>query len=198
MGRSLRDGRPSTEDMGMRFSATPIEGLWVIEPEPATDERGSFARIFCTREFEERGISFRPVQSNVSTNRFRGTLRGLHLQRPPHAEAKLMRCVRGSVHVAAVDVRPQSSTLAESFTIRLSASEGPQLYIPEGMANGFQTLEDDSEVLYLMSEFYEPEAGHGYRYDDPTFAIAWPLPVSSISESDLALPNFDRRAFDSD
>ena len=198
MGRSLRNSRASTAGMGLKFSATPIEGLWVIVPEPAADERGSFARIFCEREFSEHGITFRPLQSNVSTSRRRGTLRGLHLQRPPHQEAKLMRCIRGSIHVAAVDVRPPSSTLAESFSIRLSASEAPQLYVPEGVANGFQTLEDDSEVLYLMSELYEPEASDGYRYDDPTFAISWPLPVSSISERDLQLPNFDLRAFDSD
>lgn len=182
----------------MRFAATPLEGLWVVEPEPTTDERGSFARIYCEREFEECGISFRPVQSNVSVNRRRGTLRGLHLQRPPHGEAKLMRCIRGSIHVVVVDVRSQSSTLAESFSIRLSASEGQQLYVPEGLANGFQTLEDDSEVLYLMSEFYEPAAGDGYRYDDPTFAISWPLPVSSVSEHDLQLPLFDRRALEAD
>ncbi len=196
MGWSLRDRCSATADMGMKFSATPLDGLWVIEPQPVTDERGSFARIFCEREFEERGLSFRPVQSNLSTNRLRGTLRGLHLQRPPHGEAKLMRCIRGSIHVVAVDVRSRSSTRAKSFSIRLSASEGRQLYVPEGLANGFQTLENDSEVLYLMSEFYEPTAGGGYRYDDPTFAVSWPLPVSSVSENDLRLPFFDPRALD--
>ena len=175
----------------MRFHRTPLAGLLVVEPEVHEDERGSFFRIYCAREFEDQGIRFRPVQSNVSRSAEKGTIRGLHFQEAPHQEAKLVHCTRGSLHVVAVDLRPGSETLARSWATGLSAADGRQLYVPAGMANGFQTLEDDCEILYLMSAFHAPAAAAGYRYDDPTFDIEWPLPVTQISQRDLQLPFFD-------
>jgi len=174
----------------VRFEPTDIDGLFVVDLMLHEDSRGHFARTYCEREFAAAGIPFRPVQANVSLNKHKGTLRGLHYQKAPHDEAKLMRCVRGAIHLAAIDIRPLSLTFRTVVAIRLDADEHRQLYFPEGVVNGFQTLDDDSEVLYLMSEFYEPKAVAGFRYDDPSFAIEWPLEVTEISDRDLALPNF--------
>ena len=173
----------------MIFAATPI-GAVVIEPELVEDERGFFARSFCAREFAARGLDARVAQCNVSFNRARGTLRGLHFQRPPHAEAKLVRCTRGAVYDVALDLRSDSPTFLVHFAVELSAANRKMLFVPAGLAHGFQTLEPDTEVFYQISTPYVPDAADGVRWNDPAFAIDWPLAVSAISERDRAYPDF--------
>jgi dTDP-4-dehydrorhamnose 3,5-epimerase len=172
----------------LTFRETEIGGVVVVEPEPVPDERGSFSRIYCRGEFAGQGIDFAPVQASVSSNRRRGTLRGLHFQAPPHAEAKLVLCVRGSAFDVAADVRPASPTYRRWTCVELSAPSRRAVYVPPGCAHGFQTLEDDTELLYLISELYDPESQAGVRWDDPALAIEWPLEPSSISERDRSLP----------
>jgi dTDP-4-dehydrorhamnose 3,5-epimerase len=154
------------------------------------DERGFFARSFCAREFEARGLDPRVAQCNISFNRRRGTLRGLHFQRSPHAEAKLVRCTHGAVYDVVIDLRPDSPRFLTHFGVELSASNRKMIYVPEGFAHGFQTLEDDTEVFYQMSVPFFPEAAGGVRWNDPAFAIEWPLEVSAISEGDRSHPDF--------
>ena len=174
----------------MIFRETAIPGAFLLTPEPHADERGSFARTFCAREFEAHGLEPRVVQCNVSVNRRRGTLRGLHGQRAPHAEAKLVRCVRGRIFDVILDLRPGSPAHLEHLGVELSAAEGPMLFVPEGVYHGFLTLEDDTEVFYQMSQFHEPEAAVGVRWNDPAFGIAWPETVRVISERDASYPDF--------
>jgi dTDP-4-dehydrorhamnose 3,5-epimerase len=175
----------------MIFRETPLAGAWVLEPERFEDERGFFARTYCRREFEARGLDPSVAQCSVSYNHRRGTLRGLHLQTAPHEEVKLVRVTRGAIWDVIVDLRPGSSTFQQHFSIVLSAEARNELYIPKGMAHGFQTLEDATEVFYQISEFYAPESARGYRWDDPAFAIPWPEPVTVISEKDRNLPLFE-------
>jgi dTDP-4-dehydrorhamnose 3,5-epimerase len=172
------------------FRETGLAGAWVIEPERSEDERGFFARTYDRDEFVARGLDPTIVQCSVSYNPRKGTVRGLHLQAAPREEAKLVRCTRGALFDVIVDLRPGSATFKQHFAVVLSAEEGNQLYVPRGVAHGFQTLEDGTEVFYQISEFYAPEHARGYRFDDPAFAIAWPLPVSVISERDRNLPLF--------
>jgi len=172
------------------FRETSIPGAFVIELEAHRDERGSFARAFCAREFEAHGIDPRVVQCNVSTNRLRGTLRGLHAQRPPHAEGKLVRCVRGAIHDVILDLRHGSTTRTEHFAVCLRAGDDRMLYVPEGVYHGFLTLEDDSEVFYQMTEYYEPGSAVGVRWNDPAFGIEWPEPVKIVSDRDAAYPDW--------
>lgn len=174
----------------MIFTPTRLEGLWVVELEPHADDRGYFARTWCPREFAAQGLETRLAQASVSYNRRRGTLRGMHLQRPPHAEAKVVRCTRGAIWDVAIDLRPDSPTHAQWEAFELTAENGTALYIPQGFAHGFQTLAPETDVFYLISEFHAPEAAAGVRYDDPAFAIAWPLPVSAISGRDAAWPDY--------
>ena len=174
----------------MIFRETPLAGAWVLEPERFADERGFFARTYCRNDFAARGLDPGIAQCSVSWNHRRGTLRGLHLQTAPHEEVKLVRVTRGAVWDVIVDLRPESPTYARHFSIVLSAESRNELYIPKGMAHGFQTLEDGTEVFYQISEFYAPESARGYRWDDPSFAIPWPEPVMVISQKDLALPFF--------
>ena len=176
----------------MIFRETPVPGAFLIELEPHRDERGSFARSFCAREFEAHGLEPRVVQCNLSENRFRGTLRGLHAQRPPHAEAKLVRCTRGALHDVILDLRPGSAAHGKHVGVTLRAGDGRMLYVPKGVFHGFLTLEDDTEVFYQMSEFYEPSAAQGVRWNDPAFGIAWPGPVRVISERDASYPDWGR------
>lgn len=171
----------------MKFTETQIEGAWVVELEPHADERGFFARSFCQHEFAERGLSDQVAQCNVSYNARAGTVRGMHYQLAPSAEAKLVRCTAGSIYDAIVDLRPTSPSHLRWFGVELRAEARNALYVPEGCAHGFQTLRDDTEVFYQMSEFYAPELARGFRYDDPQFGIPWPLPPTSVSEKDLAL-----------
>jgi dTDP-4-dehydrorhamnose 3,5-epimerase len=175
----------------MIFRETPLPGAWVLEPERIADERGFFARTWCRRDFEARGLDPSIAQCSVSFNHRRGTLRGLHFQVEPHAEVKLVRVTRGAVWDVIVDLRPGSPTFRQRFAVVLSAEAGHQLYIPKGMAHGFQTLEDATEVAYQISAFYAPEAARGYRWNDPAFAIPWPEPVTVISERDRNLPLFE-------
>lgn len=155
------------------------------------DERGSFARTFCVREFSEAGLETSFVQHSSSCTRAKGTVRGMHFQRAPHEEVKLVRCVRGSVLDVIVDLRPQSPTYRKWAGFELSEQNRTQLYIPKGFAHGFQTLTDDVEILYLISAFHAPDAAAGYRYDDPAFDISWPLPITVMAAKDLAWPGFD-------
>jgi dTDP-4-dehydrorhamnose 3,5-epimerase len=175
----------------MIFRETPLAGAWVLEPERFEDERGFFARTWCRDDFAARGLDPTIAQCSVSWNHRRGTLRGLHLQTAPHEEVKLVRVTRGAVWDAIVDLRPESPTFQRHFGITLSAENRHELYIPKGVAHGFQTLEDGTEVFYQISEFYAPESARGYRWDDPSFAIPWPEPVTVISEKDRDLPLFE-------
>lgn len=170
---------------------TPLAGAYLIELEQLEDERGFFARSFCQKEFRERGLDPVVAQCNVSFNRKRGTLRGLHYQAEPHAEAKLVRCTRGAIWDVIVDLRRDSPTARQWHAAELTAENRRALYIPAGLAHGFQTLVDDTEVLYQMSEFFHPESARGVRWDDPALAIRWPIKQAVISPRDLAFPTLD-------
>lgn len=172
----------------MKFVATPLAGAFVVELEPIEDERGFFARSFCQQEFRAHGLDPVVAQCNVSLNRRRGTLRGMHYQTVPHEEAKLVRCTRGAIWDVIVDLRPDSRTRAQWFGTELTAENRRALYVPKGFAHGFQTLADDSEVLYQMSEFFHPESARGLRWDDPSIGIRWPLPDPVVSARDRAFP----------
>ncbi len=176
----------------MKFTATPLPGAWVVEPEQLSDERGWFARTFDAEEFRAHGINPQVVQCNASFNARRNTLRGMHYQAEPHGESKLVRCVRGAIFDVAVDLRDDSPTYRGWYGVELSVDNGLAFYIPAGMAHGFQTLTDDCEVLYQMGYPYVPEAATGVRFDDPAFAIEWPPADGerTISERDLAYPDF--------
>lgn len=173
----------------MHFSETSLPGAFVIELERFEDERGFFARTWCRREFERHGLTPRMVQANVSFSKEHGTLRGMHYQTAPHEEAKLVRCTRGAIHDVIVDVRPESPTFKEWFGVDLTAGNYRMLYVPEGFAHGFITLEDATEVTYQVSAFYAPEYERGIRYDDPAIGIAWPRPVRVISDKDQRWPD---------
>lgn len=177
----------------MRYLETPLPGVWLIESERIEDERGWFARTFDEAEFRERGMNPAVVQCNASFNLSRGTLRGMHYQADPHGESKLVRCVRGAIFDVAVDLRNDSATFTRWHAAELSADNGTALYIPPGLAHGFQALTDDTEVLYMMGSEYVPDAAVGVRWDDPAFAIEWPVAPSSgrvISEKDSSYPDF--------
>ena len=174
----------------MIWRETELPGAFVVETEPIEDERGWFARIYDQSELEERGLASRFVQSSIAFNKEWGTLRGLHYQAEPHAEAKLIRCVRGAVHDVIVDLRPASSTFKRWAAVELSAAGGELLYVPEGVAHGYLTLEDETETLYLISAAYAPEAARGVRWDDPAFGIEWPHDPRVMSEKDKAWPDF--------
>ena len=174
----------------MKFTECGISGAWLIEPEPIRDSRGSFARVFCEKEFAAHGLEVRFPQHSISTNAMRGTLRGLHYQAHPHGETKLVSCIRGSIFDVCVDLRPGSPTFRHWRGYELSAENRRLFHIPIGCAHGFQTLTDAAEVHYLISEFYAPEAARGVRYNDPAFGIDWPLPVSAISDKDRMWPDF--------
>jgi dTDP-4-dehydrorhamnose 3,5-epimerase len=159
----------------MIFTETELMGVYLIEPERFEDERGFFAPSFSEREFQARGLASRFVENNVSYNRRRGTLRGLHYQAAPHGQAKLVRCTRGSIFDVAVDLRPNSPTFRKWVSVLLTQENRLMFYLPGDMAHGFQTLEDDTEVFYQVSDFYRPDAYMGLRWDDPAFGIKWPL-----------------------
>lgn len=175
----------------MIFKETPLPGAFVLETRRFQDERGFFARTFSVDEFAAHGLDTDVVQCSVSFNHRRGTLRGLHFQEAPHEETKLVRCTRGAIWDVIVDIRPGSPTRGRHFALVLSAEERNALYIPKGMAHGFISLEDSTEVFYQISERYSPEHARGYRWDDPTFAIPWPEPVAVISDRDRELPLFE-------
>ncbi len=174
----------------MIFRETELKGVYIIETEPIQDERGLFSRVWCQREFEAHGLKVVWVQGNVSSNYRAGTLRGLHYQTAPHGEIKLVRCTSGSLYDVIVDLRPESPTYLKYLGIELSSREGKMLFIPEGLAHGFQTMEDHTEVSYLMSAFYEPDYARGVRWNDPTFDIRWPLAVRVISSRDQSYSDY--------
>ena len=174
----------------MIFQETPLKGAFIIQPECREDARGFFARTWCQREVEAHGLNPRLVQCSISFNLHKGTLRGLHYQAAPHEEAKLIRCTMGAIHDVVVDLRDDSPSFREHFAIVLSAENRQMLYIPEGFAHGFQTLEDNTEVSYQMSESFAPESARGVRWDDPAFGIAWPPADRIIAERDRGYPDF--------
>jgi dTDP-4-dehydrorhamnose 3,5-epimerase len=176
----------------VKLVPTPLADAYVVELEPLRDERGWFARTFDVEGFAAAGLDTRIAQCNTSFNARAGTLRGLHYQAEPHAEAKLVRCTRGAVFDAIVDLRPGSATYCRWFGLELRADGTDSLYVPSGFAHGFQTLEDASEVHYQMSYHYVPEAARGVRWDDPAFGIEWPAPPSTISDRDGTYPDFVR------
>jgi dTDP-4-dehydrorhamnose 3,5-epimerase len=173
------------------FSRTPIEGVAVIDLEPREDFRGFFARTFCTQEFEAAGLDSRVDQCNLSFNHRAGTLRGMHYQIAPHPEAKLVRCIRGAIVDIIVDMRPDSPTRLQHVAVELTAANRRSFYVPPYFAHGYQSLADDTEVLYQVTGSYEPSAERGLRYDDPALQIEWPLPVTVISDKDAAWPLLD-------
>jgi dTDP-4-dehydrorhamnose 3,5-epimerase len=174
----------------MHFEKTELNDACIIDINEITDERGFFARAWCQHEFEENGLASNLVQANISFNRHKGTLRGMHYQQPPCEEAKLIRCTKGSIFDVMVDLRPASTTYAKWIGVELTAESHRMLYVPEGFAHGYQTLQDNSEVFYQVSEFYTPNAEHGARYDDPAFGITWPLEATVISDKDASWPPY--------
>ncbi len=174
----------------MIFNETKLKGAFIIELEKRDDERGFFARSFCTREFETHAINPRVVQCNISFNKKKGTLRGLHFQKDPYEETKLVRCTLGAICDVIVDLRSSSETFKQWVSVELTAHNGKMLYVPEGFAHGFQTLEDNTEIFYQMSEFYNPESASGVRWNDPAFGIQWPEDERAISEKDRQFPDF--------
>ena len=174
----------------MIFTELDLAGAYVLDLERREDERGFFARAWCANELAEHGLETRLVQANVAFNRLKGTVRGMHMQEPPHAEVKLIRATRGAVYDVIVDVRPGSPTRGRWAGVELSAANGRALYVPEGFAHGYQTLVDGAELLYSTSAVYAPDSACGVRYDDPRFGIRWLLPVSRISDQDRTWPDF--------
>ena len=177
----------------MLFRETRIKGAYVIDLDFRADNRGFFARAWCQKEFQTQGLSTRLAQVNVSFNARKGTLRGMHFQLPPCQEAKVVSCTRGGIYDVIVDLRHDSPTYMQWVAVELTAGNRRLLYVPEGCAHGFQTLDDNSELLYLMSEFYSPEHARGARYNDPSFAIVWPLPAECLSEADRAWPDYPQK-----
>jgi dTDP-4-dehydrorhamnose 3,5-epimerase len=174
----------------MIFQQTELPGAYIIELEKRADERGFFARAWCLREFTAHGLTAQLVQANISYNKQRGTLRGMHYQAKPFAEVKLVRCTRGAIYDVIIDLRRDSPTYLRWIGVELTAAGHRMLYVPEGFAHGFQTLSDDAEVMYQVSQYYTPDAEGGVRYDDPAFGIDWPLEVAVISEKDRRWPDY--------
>ncbi len=174
----------------MKFSPIELAGTYIIDLEPVADERGFFARSWCRREFEKYGLNSDLAQCSISFNKKCGTLRGLHYQAKPHEEAKVVRCIRGVIFDVIVDLRPESSTFKKWIAVELSAENRRMLYIPPGLAHGFQSLTGDTEVFYQISEFYHPESARGVRWNDPAFKIEWPPADRVISDKDGSYPDF--------
>ncbi len=175
----------------MRFNETSLKGAYVIELEKREDSRGYFARTFCEKEFRQLGLETAYVQGNCSYNKYKGTLRGLHFQRAPHEEVKVVRCTSGAVFDVALDLRRDSPTFGKWFAIELTPQNGLALYVPRGFAHGYVTLKDDSEIFYQVSAFYEPKSEGGVRWNDPRFGVKWPfVDEKLISDKDRALPDY--------
>ncbi len=173
----------------MEFHATALPGVFIVDIQPRHDDRGFFARAWCQREFAEHGLSDRLVQCDISFNRRRGTLRGMHLQRAPHAQPKLVRCTRGALFDAVVDIRPGSPTFGRHLAVELTAENHRMLFIPAGCAHGFQTLQDETEVFYQMSDSFVPESAVGFRWDDPAVGIPWPVAQPIMNDRDRDYPS---------
>lgn len=179
----------------MIFKELDLQGAFLIEPELHSDNRGFFARSYCQKEFAAHNLADQFVQCNISFNLKKGTLRGMHFQSPPSQEAKLVRCTMGAIYDVVVDVRKDSPTYKNWLAVELSSENRKMLYVPEGFAHGFQTLSDNSEVFYQMSEFYNPQCSSGFRYNDSGVSIDWPITVSVVSKKDLDLPLLNNMAF---
>lgn len=175
----------------MKFIESPLKDAFIIEAEPIEDERGMFARSWCQREFFDHGLNPKIVQCSISFNKKRGTLRGMHYQIKPFEEAKLVRCTMGSIYDVIIDLRTNSPTFKQWFAVQLSETNRRMLYVPEGLAHGFQTLEDNTEVFYQMSEYYSPGYSRGVRWNDPSFSIQWPEDNRIISEKDQQFLGFN-------
>ncbi|MCU1283247.1 MAG: dTDP-4-dehydrorhamnose 3,5-epimerase [bacterium] len=175
----------------MKFSPTELSGVWLIDLERHSDERGFFARTWCRDELADHGLDPELAQSSISHNRRAGTLRGMHYQAEPHAESKIVSCVRGAIYDVVLDLRPHSVSYRRWLAVELSAERGRMVYIPKGCAHGFQTLTDDAVVDYRISVPYAPDHARGVRWDDPAFAIAWPAAEQrTISDRDRSFPDF--------
>jgi dTDP-4-dehydrorhamnose 3,5-epimerase len=174
----------------MIFLETKLKGAFVIEPEPLRDERGFFARTWCKREFEAHGLNSDLVQCNLSVNTKRGTLRGMHHQKAPHEEAKLVQCIAGAIYDVIIDLRPDSPTFKQWLSLELSSGNRKMLFIPKGFSHGFLTLADHTDVFYQMSDFYDSESATGIRWNDPAFQISWPEAIKTISAKDLQYSDF--------
>jgi len=174
----------------MKFNKIPLTGAFVIEMEPIVDNRGFFARIWCADEFKLNGLNPNLVQCSVSFNVRKGTLRGMHYQDVPFMEAKLVRCSSGGIYDVIVDLRPKSPTFCKWFAAELTSENRKMIYVPEGFAHGFQTIADNTEVIYQISETYHPESARGIRWNDPRFGIKWPIENPLLSERDAAFPEF--------
>ena len=172
----------------MHFLETGVAGAWVIDPTPHHDHRGYFERTWCAQEFQRRGVEFVPVQANMVFSLARGTIRGMHFQTARAIEAKLVRCTRGAVFDVVVDLRPDSPTHGEWYGVELTAENGRMLFVPGLCAHGCQSLEKRSEILYMASGFYAPDAARGVRFDDPEIAVQWPLPATVVSDQDRNWP----------
>jgi len=172
----------------MIFKETKVRGAFILEVERVEDERGFFARSWCQKEFQLHSLVPHLVQANISFNKKKGTLRGIHYQAPPHGEAKVVRCTRGAIFDVVIDLRPESPTFKQWTGVELTADNYKMLYVPENCAHGYITLEDSTEVTYLVSQFYHRERERGVRYDDPAFGVRWPIKVQVISEKDKSLP----------
>lgn len=168
----------------MIFVETKLKGAYIIDLKPLEDERGFFARAYCKNEFEQYGLNTNIVQTNLSHNKYKGTLRGLHMQLAPYEETKLVRCTRGSIYDVIVDLREDSSTYKQWVGVELTSTTYRMLYVPEGFAHSFITLEDDTDVMYQVTQFYTAASERGYRWDDPAFGIEWPMEPIIISERD--------------
>jgi dTDP-4-dehydrorhamnose 3,5-epimerase len=182
----------------MQFEPLPLEGAVLVAIEAHRDDRGFFARTFCAREFADHGLSPAVVQASISYNELRGTVRGMHFQWPHSREDKLVRCLRGSVIDVLLDLRPTSGTYLKHCAVNLDDEKRNAVFIPYGIAHGFQTLAAKTEVLYQMSDFFAPDLGAGVRWNDPAFGIEWPLPAANISERDATYPDFDQVQYESD
>lgn len=176
----------------MIFTETSLKGAYIIDIEPHEDERGFFGRVWCRKEFEQHGLTTDLAQCSVAYNREKGTLRGMHFQQAPHAEVKLVRCTKGAVYDVIIDLRPESETCWQWIGVELTEGNHKTLYVPEGFAHGYITLQDDTELFYQMSEFYVPGAGTGVRWNDPVFAIKWPdVGAITIADKDREWPWLD-------
>src|SRR3989344_8804848 len=190
MGREIRHPGPSRGGNRVKFAPTELAGVYIIDVEPILDERGFFARSWCRREFEKRGLNPDIAQCNISFNKKCGTLRGMHYQTKPHEETKVVRCTSGAIYDVIVDLRPESSMFRKWIAVELSAENRRMLYVPPGFAHGFQSLVDDTEVFYQISTFYHPESARGARWNDPAFGIEWPVMERVISDKDRQYPDF--------
>ena len=179
----------------MIFTETRLKGAYIIDTKKIGDDRGFFGRIWCQKEYEMYDLKTHIVQSNIGVSRQKGTLRGLHFQKPPYQEVKIVRCSRGAIFDVIVDLRPNSPTYKQWFGVELNEENTRMIYVPEGFAQGYQTLVDDTEMYYHTTNFYAPEAAFGVRFDDPAFQIEWPLPITIISDNDRKWPDYETPFF---